>query len=207
MSLEHPSHDLVRFLASVEGLGREWQESVDIETLLGLEKDERREAEKLLIERLEIDDWRAPPALAAAETRGAVMPMKRRLPEATGRMRVAMAKALASLEAIPQADEIVAEVIREGDMDSGLAALVAAEPMRSPVIRDALAWACLHHPEFEIRCNAGAMLFYMAGLSPDPLSWDYRPIWLQLGADDEASRRKAFEEICAIVGMPPEVAG
>ncbi|EYF04385.1 hypothetical protein [Chondromyces apiculatus] len=205
--IQNPSQDFLRFLESVAGIGREWQEAVDIETLLRLEKEERREAEKLLIERLQKDDFRAPPALAAAETRGAVMPMKRRLPEASGRMKVAMAVALAKLEAIPKADPIVASVLREGgDIDSGLPALVAAEHMRSPEIRDALAWSCVHHPVSEVRCNAGATLIYMAGLSTNPLSWDYRPLYLQLGADDEADRRRAFEELCAIVGMSPEVA-
>src|SRR5689334_19137443 len=127
MTTDHTSHDYDRFVSSVRGVGREWQESVDTETLLRLPKEERLRAEQLLIERIEIDDLRAPPALAEANCRGAVGPMKRRMPEASGRMKVAMAQALAALEAIPRADETVAKVLREGDPDSGIAALVAAE--------------------------------------------------------------------------------
>lgn len=206
MTTQPPSPDFQLFAESVVGVSLEWRETVDIEALLRLEKDERRSAVELLIERLELDDWRAPPALAAAEARGAVMPMKRRLPHASGRMKIAIARALADLEAIPRADEIVAEVLREGDPDSGLAALAAAEEMRSVPIRDALAWSCLHHPSPEVRANAGATLYYFAGLSGDALAWNFRPVYLRLTEADPAVRRRAFEEICRDVGMPPELA-
>lgn len=207
MSTEPLSPDYLRFAESVTGVAPEWRETVDIEALLRLPKDEQRAAIELLIERLPLDDWRAPPALAAVEGRGAVMPMKRRLPLASGRMKISIARALADLEAIPQADEIVAEVLREGDPDSGLVALSAAEEMRSVAIRDALAWACLHHPSPEVRCNAGAVLYYFAGLSQDALAWNFRPVYLGLAEEDLAARRVAFEEICRDVGMPPDLAG
>jgi hypothetical protein len=207
MTTQPPSPDFQRFAESVTGVSPEWRETVDIDALLRLEKDERRAATELLIERLELDDWRAPPAIAAAEARGAVMPMKRRLPLATGRMKIAIARALADLEAIPRADEIVAEVLREGDPESGLVALSAAQEMRSVPVRDALAWSCLHHPSPEVRANAGATLYYFAGLAGDPLAWNFRPVYLQLAEADPAVRRRAFEEICRDVGMPPELAG
>jgi hypothetical protein len=201
------SETFQRFARSVAGKDPEYRESVDIEALLALEKDERHAAEEMLIERIAVDDWRAPPALSAAECRGGIMPMKRALAgDANGRMKVAIALALEKLEAIEKADPIVAEVLREGDPDSGLAALVAAEEMKSPDIRDALAWACLHHPSRVVRVNAGANLFYMAGLAEDALALDFRPIYIDLGEEDMAVRRKAFEQICNIVGMPPELA-
>jgi HEAT repeat protein len=202
------SETFQRFARSVAGKDPDSRESVDVEALLALDKDERHAAEEMLIQRIAVDDWRAPPALATAECRGAVMPMKRALAgDANGRMKVAIALALKKLEAIDQADPIVADVLREGDPDSGLAALVAAEEMKSPDIRDALAWACLHHPSRTVRVNAGATLFYMAGLAPDPMAFDYRVIYIDLGEEDMAVRRKAFEQICEIVGMPPELAG
>lgn len=207
MSTEPLSPDYLRFAESVKGVAPEWRESVDTEALLRLPKDEQRAAIDLLIERLPLDDWRAPPALAAVKARGAVMPMKRRLPLASGRMKISIARSLADLEAIPQADEIVAEVLREGDPDSGLVALSAAEEMRSVVIRDALAWACLHHPTPEVRSNAGAILYYFAGLSEDALSWNFRPVWLQLAEESPDVRKVAFEELCRDVGMPPDLAG
>ena len=143
-------------------------------------------------------------------------------PTASGDMRASLDSACAStssssgrasssrlrmaLEVVPRADETVAEVLRSGEPDTGLAALAAAEEMRSPKIRDALAWACVHHPAADVRANAGATLFYFADLAEDSLAWDYRPIYLRLTNEDEAVRRKAFEQICGMVGMPPELA-
>lgn len=207
MTTEPVSPDYQRFVASVTGPDPEWRAAVDVEALLRLKDEERHEAELLLIDRLPLDDWRAPPALAEAGARGAVMPMKRRLPLANGRMRVAIALALAALEAIPSADDLVAEVLRSGEPDSGLPALVAAESMRSEAIRDALAWACVHHPEGDVRCNAGATLLRFANLTTDPLAWELRPMYLPLGNEDIAVRRAAFEDLCKLVGLPPETAG
>jgi len=207
MTTEQRSPLFERFVASVEGSSPEWRESVDTEALLALEsKEERRAAEELLIKRLPDDDWRAPPALAKAECRGAVMPMKRALDEASPRMKVSIAMALEELEAIPKADPLIAEVLRSGDQDGGLAALVAAEEMSSPEIRDALAWSCVHHPSRIIRVNAGAQLYYMAKLATDPLALDFRDVYIELGEEDEAVRRRAFAEIADSVGMPPELA-
>ncbi len=207
MSTEPLSPDYLRFAESVKGVAPEWREAVDTEALLRLPKDEQRAAIELLIERLPLDDWRAPPALAAVKARGAVMPMKRRLPLASGRMKVSIARALADLEAIPQADEIVAEVLREGDPDSGLVALSAAEEMRSVPIRDALAWACLHHPTAEVRSNAGAILYYFAGLSEDALAWNFRPVWLQLAEESPDVRKQAFRRNLSGRRHAPELAG
>lgn len=201
------SPEYTRFVASVTGPDPQWRESVDVDALLSLKDEERHEAELLLLDRLRLDDWRAPPALAAAEARGGVMPMKRRLPLANGRMRIAIARSLAALEAIPRADELVAEVLRSGEPDSGLPALVAAEGLESEVIRDALVWACLHHPERDVRCNAAAVLLNLANLTQDPLAWSFRPMYLPLGDEDIEVRRPAFEEICQLVGLPPEIAG
>ncbi len=207
MSTEARSQLFLRFVDSIEGKNPDFRESVDTESLLALEsKEEKRDAEELLIKRIGDDDWRAPPALAAADCRGAVMPMKRALDEASPRMKVSIAMALQDLEAIPAADPLIAEVLRSGDPDGGLAALVAAEEMHSPEIRDALAWSCVHHPSRIVRVNAGAQLFYMAKLAPDSMALEFRPVYIDLGEDEEAKRRAAFKDIAEAVGMPPELA-
>ncbi|MEP7121142.1 MAG: hypothetical protein ABJE95_09540 [Byssovorax sp.] len=201
------SSDFTRFVESVKGVSADWRETVDTEALLRLEKDERRAAIDLLIEQLELDDWRAPPALVAAVGRGGVMPMKRRLPLCSGRMKISIARALVAFGTIPRTDDIVAEVLRSGDPDGGLVALSEAEELRSVEIRDALAWSCLHHPSPEVRGNAGAVLYYFSGLAEDALAWNFRPFWLPLTEEDPAVRKLAFEEICQHVGMPPDIAG
>jgi hypothetical protein len=201
-----PSPEYQRFVASVQTPYPEFMESVDEEALLLLEKAERRAAENLLIERLEHDDVRAPPALAHATCRGAVMPMRRRLPKAPARMRVAIAVALTDLEAQPGPDETVVEVLRSGDLDGGVPALNAAEELRTEEVRLALLWSCVHHPDPVVRCNAGALLFYGAGIATDPLAWDMRPLWLPLGDEDPGVRKEAFKRVCEAIGVSPDEA-
>lgn len=198
-----------RFAESVLGAGPAWQEAVDVDALLALSHDERRLAEKLLIERIAHDDWRAPAALAAAVTRGAVMPMKRRMPLADGRMRVAMALALADLEAIEGAVPIVAEVLRGGDKDAGLAAVSALATRaqteeRVPLALDALAWAAMNHPAGDVRAAAGAALIHLTGFAADPLAWEFRALWQGLLSDDSGSRRPVLARILGLAEAEAE---
>ncbi|HVK66859.1 MAG TPA: hypothetical protein VM694_20380 [Polyangium sp.] len=202
---EERSEAFKRFVESVEGKSLEWREDVDLPALLSLQGEERRAAEELLMRELPENDTRAPGALAKAQCRGAVVPMKEALPKASGRMKVAIALALAELDAGP-ADPIIAEVIRSGDDDSAAAAMVVARDMRSDEIRDALAWAAMHHPTPSARSSAGSILLYASGASNDPFVWHMRPLYLQLGSEDEATRRKAFEAICEVAQIPPSLA-
>jgi hypothetical protein len=201
-----PSGAYLRFVASVTGPDPAFREAVDEATLKTLDKRELRAAQELLMARLDRDDWRAPPALAATACRGAVMPMKRRLAKASPKMRVVIARALVDLEALPDADATIAEVLRAGDPEGGIAALSAAAGRRSVAVRNALAWSAKHHPDDDVRMNAGAQLYVLAGLTDDPLAWAFRPTWIRLGADDPAERTRAYDEIASDVGLPADAA-
>jgi hypothetical protein len=207
MSEAPHSPEYTRFLSSLAGADPEFREALDTEALLALGKDERRSAEDLLIERIkEADDWRAPPALAALRTKRAVRPMKARLDDAKGRMKLALARALVALGALERIDETVIQVLEEEDPDDGIAALAAADDLSSEPIVRALARASVHHPGPEVRINAGAALISMAKLDDDPLAWKFRPLYLQLGDEDEKVRREAFAEICKLTQLPPAIA-
>lgn len=194
-----------RFADSVEGVDDRWREDLDMEAYEALGKEERRQAEELLMTRLEENDTRAPRVLGQVKCRGAVAPMQRALPNATAPMKVAIALAFDELEVSPP-DEIIAEVIRSGDVTGTLPAMSVARGLRSDVIRDALAWACIHHPDPSGRRSAGSILLYASGVSDDPLVMKFRPLYLPLGSDDEATRRKHFEEICTIAQISPSLA-
>jgi hypothetical protein len=207
MSEAPHSPEYTRFLSSLAGADPEFREALDTEALLALGKEERRSAEDLLIERIkETDDWRAPPALAALRTKRAVRPMKARTGDAKGRMKLALARALVALGALDRIDETVIQVLEEEDPDDGIAALAAADDLSSEPIVRALARASVHHPGPEVRINAGAALISMAKLDDDPLAWKFRPLYLQLGDEDEKVRREAFAEICKLTQLPPAIA-
>lgn len=194
-----------RFAASVEGIDDAWREDVDMEAYRALDKTERREADELLMSRIAENDTRAPIALGKVKCRGAVAPMKRALPNASAPMKVAIALAFEELEVSPP-DEIIAEVIRSGDIEGTLPAMSVARGLRSEVIRDALAWACMHHPDPSARRSAGSILLYASGLTDDPLVFQFRPLYLPLGSDDKATRRTHFVEICRLAQISPSLA-
>lgn len=202
------SPEYERFLRSISGADPDYRETLDIEALLALKKEERRSAEEVLIERIkETDDWRAPSALSALRTKRAVRPMKARLPESKGRMKIALARALVDLGGLEKLDDTIIEILDEEDPDEGIAALTAVDDIESSEkIVKALARASVHHPGPEVRINAGAALITLAKLDDDPLAWKFRPLYLQLGEEDEKVRREAFAEICKLTQLPPQIA-
>jgi hypothetical protein len=207
MSEVSHSPEYTRFLKSLDGADPSFRETLDLEALRALGKDERKAAEEVLIERVkEEDDWRVPPALAALRTKRAVRPMKARLGEAKGKMKIALARALMALGALDRLDETVIQILEEEDPDDGIVALAAADDLNSEPLVKALARASLHHPGPEVRVNAGAALLSMAKLDDDPLVWKFRPLYLQLGEEDEKVRREAFAEICRLTQLPPAIA-
>lgn len=196
-----------RFLASVAGSDPDHREELDIKALLELEGDEKKAASDLLVERVkEEDDWRVPPAIAAIRLKRAVRPMQARLKEAKGRMRLELAKALVELGALDRIDETVVAMLDEDDPDEGISALAEADFLESQAVVKALARAAVHHSSPDVRINAGAGLLYMAKLDPDPLVWKFRPLYLQLGEEDEKLRREAFNRICELTELEPSVA-
>lgn len=208
MSDKPPSAEYTRFLESVEGVRPEHREELDMGALLALSGDERRAAEEVLIERMnDTDDWRVPPAIAALNLKRAIRPMNDRLPKAKGRMRLALARALVELGALESIEETVIAMLAEGDPDEGISALAALGAIKpTEALVKALSRASVHHPGPEVRINAGAHILQMAKVSGDPLVWEYRPLYLQLGEEDEKVRREAFADIGQLTGLPPDFA-
>jgi hypothetical protein len=207
MNQTSPSAAYTRLVTSIDGESAEFRESIDTEAFLALSGDEKTAAEELLVQRMkDVEDFRIPPVLARIRLKRAVRPMKERLGETKGRMRIALARALVELEALQSIDETVASMIAENDADEGITALAAVSGLRSREIIQALARACLHHSSPEVRINAGAALLRMAKLTNDPLVWKFRPLYLRLGDADEMVRREAFAEICELTELPPEAA-
>ena len=201
------SAEYARFKASIEGTDPKYREELDMDALMALKDDERRAAEELLIERVKTEsDWRVPPALAALNVKRSIRPMKERLPKTRGRMRLAVARALVDLGALPRLDETVIEMLEGGDPDEGISALAAADNLSSPELTKALGRASVHHPGPEVRINAGAALLQKAKLTSDPLVWKFRPIYLVLGEEDMALRLEAFSHICDLTQLPMEIA-
>jgi len=127
--------------------------------------------------------------------------MKDRLPEARGRMRVALGQALVDLGALDRLDETVISMLETDDPGRGAWRRSPRRTnLRSQSSSRPSAHASVHHSGPEVRINAGAALFYVTERTDDPLAWKYRPLYLPLGEEDEKVRREAFEKICTLTG-------
>lgn len=195
-----------RFAASVAGKDDRWREELDREAFDALDKKERIDAQELVMRTFADNDTRGPSFLADVQCRGAVAPMKRALPKASGTMKVAIALALEALEVDP-ADPILVEVLKSGDSDGGLLAIseIRARELTEDVI-NVLAWACMRHPDASVRKSAGSTVIYRSGVTDDPFAIAFRPLYLTLGSEDIEKRREAFRDVCEIAHFPPSFA-
>lgn len=195
-----------RFAASVAGKDDKWREDLDKDAFDALDKKEQREAQELVMRTFEDNDTRGPAFLADVECRGAVAPMKRALPNASGSMKVAIALALETLD-VDTADATLVEVLQSGDSNGGLLAIseIRTRDFTDEVIKT-LAWACMRHPDASVRKSAGSILIYRSGVTDDPFALSFRPIYLTLGSEDIDKRREAFRDVCEIARFPPNLA-
>ena len=111
-----PSHDFQRFYASCFGdLFGEIHSGVDEKAILNLQSEERKEAERLLLQALGTDkDTYSRPviALGLLHSKEAAEPLKKRLKKATGIDRVQTALALFRIEKFPESEEIIIDSLK-----------------------------------------------------------------------------------------------
>lgn len=207
MSERSTSAAYKRFVYSIDAPELDFRESLDLDALAETEGPDREAAEDLLMERVsKEDDWRVPPAIASIRLKRAALPMQQRLPEAKGRMKLALARALVELGALERIDDTVVEMLDGGDRDEGISALAASSGLSSQELVAALSRASVHHASPEVRVNAGAKLLYVTKATKDPLVWKFRPLYLLLNAEDEKVRREVFEKICELSHTSPALA-
>jgi hypothetical protein len=88
-----------QFIESVQSPSREWSNSFDREALSKLEGDERERALQLLVSRLDVGDPRVSRALGVLPDPRVLVALEAHLSQATGKDKVATARAL--IEQVP----------------------------------------------------------------------------------------------------------
>jgi hypothetical protein len=99
-------------------------------------------------------------------------------------------------------DEVVAEAILAlRKIEGGLTrALLLAEQYPTERVKRALLRASESATEAAMHC--GALLCYLCGKATEAFDWNLRPLFLRLApGNDEADRKAAYRELCALVEM------
>jgi hypothetical protein len=197
------SENFERFRKSMQIGYLEWHDGIsyDLESLAGLNDDERVAAENLLLARKN-QDWRDIEALDCLGTPRATASLCEALVSPSFEVRIAAATRL-SLRGLLDEQRIEAmllETLPAATLANGLTSvlrLAAAHPTVS--VRRKLLWCSLHGHD-DARPHAAALVHYLSGLASEPFDWKHRPFYLRFGSKDLEEREDAFLELCAAIG-------
>jgi HEAT repeat protein len=175
-----------------------WHDGLDTEALARLQGKEREEAEQLLINALDSDDYRPAAGLAVLRSKRATAKLKEQLSSTSGDRRIQIARALWHTEKYaPAVDAVIHELQHYPFWGSRVTAAMALRDMKTPASVDALRQA-LHDPQDLVRHHAAASLLLMYGIQ-DASSWEDNPLTIDIMSDDKAKQEKAIVKIEKLV--------
>lgn len=195
------AHD--RFIASMSIGFDEWHDGIgyDLEALDQMEPAELKAVEALLIARKD-EDWREIEALAHIGSREALAALAQAARGPNREVRLRAAEKLAAAGQQHNLEDQIVEGLLHADLVIGglaKAEWLAAEHPSPAVTRALLQGALCSSDGRAVRFVA--LLYYHAGLAPEPFDFSQRPYFLEFRTDDPAERRRLFESLCERLGV------
>jgi hypothetical protein len=202
-----PTAAYTKFKDSTNITYERWHDGIgyDLDALARPSEPERAAVADDLIRRLEQGegDWRDVEALAALNPPRARAALEKGLPRARLELRLHIARALEGLGVPVEIDRIIADILRRGTYEDGLSLALDLAPHHATPHLRAVLLACARDGHRDVRGHAAALTLYLAGHADSPFDWRHRPFFLQFGADDRATRERAYAELCRRIGHPP----
>jgi hypothetical protein len=191
-----------RFIASMKIGYVEWHDGVpyDLEALALVSPEELAELEALLIQRKD-DDWRDAEALAKINSPTALRALQGSLRGPNREVRIRAAELLYASGRLDSLDDVIVEGLRFGRLGEGLAQaerLAVAHP--SAAVNAALLQGALCSNDGRAVRFVG-ILFFLQGKASEPFDWSQRAFFLRFRTADRRERRKAFDEMCRLIGV------
>ena len=170
----------------------------DLTALDETTQEDRQEIVGIL--RTKIDEpWRTFEALDRINTPDSLSEIERALKHPNLEVRIAAARFSRGRE--NEKERILVEALEKSEFYGGLTqALVQVETFHPPAIVDALLRGLLKRGDSGAVSFAG-MLLYVHGKADSSFDWERRPLFLRFGAQNIEDRRKAFVELCEIIGV------
>lgn len=198
--LERSSSAKKRFLASMVMDYEKWHDGTgyDLTALDEMTQEDRQEIIGIL--RTKIDEpWRTFEALDRINTPDSLSEIERALKHPNLEVRIAAARFSRGSE--NEKERILVEALEKSEFYRGLTqALDQVETFHSPAIVDALLRGLLKRGDSGAVSFAG-MLLYVHGEADSSFDWERRPLFIRFGAQNIEDRRKAFVELCEIIGV------
>jgi hypothetical protein len=194
-----------RFMASTDIDYERWHEGegYDLVALGGLTGDERADAERWLLDRVD-RDWRDLEGLLALGSDRARTAVIDQLRNGKLEQRLQAARLLADDKALaPDIEASAVAGLESALLYYGLSiALDLATTLRTPALIDALFRAALRD-EGEAAVHAAARLAFIHGKAKEEFDWALRPLFLRFNTPDRSERETAFRDLCALCEVDP----
>jgi hypothetical protein len=193
-----------RFRRSMQIGYEQWHDGVgyDLEALRAASPKERKGIEDLLVAG-GVRDWRDAEALAALDTPRARQALLRALDGGDAALSVAIAGYAPDLVGERRRAAVLAHAIETAVLYGGLSeALDEAASFHPPEVVDALFRAALAR-EGEVAVHCAAVLAFVHGKAAEPFDMELRPFFLRFHTGDPAERRRAFDDLIALIGGRP----
>ncbi|HEU5218950.1 MAG TPA: HEAT repeat domain-containing protein [Gemmatimonadales bacterium] len=172
-------------------------EGYDTSMFRGLSQPEAACILDLLNERLADSGagWRDVDAMAELGIPPARMAMQRLARHPKAEVRLRAARHLAAWGDPSSAEREIVTLLRDADTDIGADALMAmAEHHPSVPVRKALLDCAVDGAE-HLRVHAAALALFLAGGAAESFDWEHRPLFLEFGEPDRATRIGALQKL------------
>jgi hypothetical protein len=197
------THAKKRFLASMEMNYEKWHDGVgyDLLAIDEMAQPDKDSVVDVLSANLS-EPWRTFEALERINTPKARSIISKNLENPSLDVRIAASRFVKGAD--KEREQILIEALEKSEFYEGLTqALDQIETFHPQGIIDALLRGLLVHGD-SAAVNFAGMLLYIYGKSDSSFDWDQRPLFLRFGTSNLDDRRKAFEELCGIIGISPK---
>ena len=187
-------------LASMVMDYEKWHDGIgyDLAALDEMTQEDRQEIVDILCTKID-EPWRTFEALDRINTPDSLSEIERALKHPNLEIRIAAARFSRDRE--NKRERIRVEALETAGFYGGLTqALDQVETFHPPAIVDALLRGLLKRGDSGAVRFAG-MLLYIYGKADSSFDWEQRPLFLRFGAQKIEDRRKAFVELCRIIGV------
>jgi len=202
------SADLRRFFDSMQLTYEQWHdgEGYDLNALERLSDREKLEVEEKLLSR-QTTDWRDIEALDHLGTPAALARLQSELKSSDLTIRIEAAERLRARNSLadPALEALILEALDTTTLLNGMTRVLSlAKRYSSPAVREKVLSKALTGND-DLRVHAAALAHHLYGGTHSDFDWNHRPLYLRFNAPNEAERKLAFDELCALIEVDPRI--
>ncbi|HKU50028.1 MAG TPA: hypothetical protein VJP79_08765 [Nitrososphaera sp.] len=193
-----------RFRDSLEMNHEKWHDGIgyDLSALDEMTEQDKDDVVDILSNSFMSEPWRTFEALEYINTPKALSIIDKNLRHPSLDVRIAASRFAKGAE--KEREQILIEALEKSEFYEGLTqALDQIESFHPQRVIEALLRGLLTRGD-SAAVNFAGMLLYLYGKAESSFDWNRRPLFLRFATGNLDERRKAFVELCGIIGIDPK---